>query len=110
MASGKPGAVQSCNGGGYKKFTRRRLTTHLLYFTILLFYSGGKTTTSPNNTYVWQGSVTTDAAGSTWEIANGQAVVNGQVDQSNSRIQSLACQNGKVWQINRLRKRQVQYH
>lgn len=57
---------------------------------------------SPNNTIISApNTVLTDANGNQWSIdAAGQIVVNGVVDPTTGHVQTLAYENGRVWQMN----------
>ena len=57
---------------------------------------------SPNNTIISAANIIlTDANGNQWYIdAAGRVVVNGVVDQTTGHVQTLAYENGRVWQMN----------
>ncbi|WP_428532685.1 hypothetical protein [Rhodopila sp.] len=58
--------------------------------------------TSPNNTIIMTpNTILTDANGNQWFINTaGQVVVNGVVDPTTGQVQTLAYENGRVWQMN----------
>ncbi|WP_428492651.1 hypothetical protein [Rhodopila sp.] len=57
---------------------------------------------SPNNTIIMTpNTILTDASGNQWFIDTaGQVVVDGVVDPTTGHVQTLAYENGRVWQMN----------